>query len=595
MNFRFLVIVFSLSISQSVAASTLLTSFSTDSMTDGFVSTGVPGSWSCGEVTSGPFGGEQDPTACGTGLDNNYTNNATDFLLLPPFDVSSAEKPFLKFAHWWNIEAGDEGSVEQLLSDGSWEQVDLVYGYPGGESHLLGDGGWVDAWVDLLDIEDTSSLRFALRSNQGVTGDGWFVDNLEVWDGDIVPPILENLTILGDTEVITQPYSVTVLAFDNQQLNSVELKYTVDGGALSSVPMTDVGGGAFQAQIPAQEPDTSVEYWVEAQDDTHLTVSPISGTNNFRVRLPAPQGLSGLDEVIHDDSVWLDWEPPVSIHTLYSYGIYRAGEWVDTAFEPFFQVNLYGDNLDIFTVVANYELESGEIVAGDHSNSWSVDAAVPMIVSVAPSLIYQGDTVHLQIVGSNMLFVQEEVEITVDVELEILQIEIESVDRALITMYVAPDAMIGPRSVHVNSGESLGLLVEAFTVVSGDDLPRIDEIVPNGLRQGQSEVVEFKMSSPMDIAPLVDLGPGVVVDSVELSAPNIVTAMVSVAVNAPLGARAAVMDDGVRAITGLDFSVRDQILEPVGCHSVKSSDRSGNWWLLLMCFATIIGRRSALR
>jgi hypothetical protein len=595
MIFRCLLIALPFAMSQSVTASTLLASFSTDSLTDGFVSTGIPGSWNCGEVTSGPLGGEQDTTACGTGLDGNYTNNASDFLRLPPFDVSSVDEPFLKFAHWWNIEVGDEGMIEQLLSDGSWEQVDLVYGYPNGEPHLLGDGGWVDAWVDLLDIEDTSKLRLKLHSNQAVTGDGWFVDNLEVWDGDIVPPILESLTILSDTEVITQPYSVTVRAFDNQQLETVELKYTIDGGAISSVTMTDVGGGAFQAQIPAQSPDTLVEYWVEAQDEIQLTAAPLLGTYNFRVRLPAPEGLSGPDEVIHDDSVWLSWSPPVSTHALYSYGIYRDGELVDDAYEPFFQVDLYGDNLDIFTVAARYELATGEIVEGDHSNSWSVDAAVPMIVSAAPSLVYQGDTVHLQIVGSNMLFVQGEVEVTVDSEFEILQVEIENVDVALITMYVSHDAMIGPRSVYLNSGDSLGLLVEAFTVVSGDDLPRIEEIVPNGLRQGQSEVVEFIMSSPMDIAPLVDLGPGVVVDSVELSTPNIGTAMVLVAVNAPLGARPAVMDDGVRAITGLDFFVRDQINESTGCHSVKASDRSGNWWLLLMCFATVIGRRNALR
>ena len=584
-----------LALFQPVAAATLLASFPTDSMNAGFVSSGIPGSWDCGEVTSGPLGGEQDTTACATGLAANYTNNAADFLRLPAFDLGLVTEPFLRFSHWWEIEVGDEAVVERQLGDGSWEQIELVYGYPGGVDHLSGDGGWVDTWIDLYGISDTSDLRLVLRSNQGVTGAGWFVDNMEVWDGDIVPPVLEDLSVLSDTEVVTQPYSVTVTALDNQELDAVNLNYVIDGNSIFTQGMSDAGGGSFQGQIPPQGPDTLVQYWVEAQDGVHSSLAPLVGTNSFRVRLPAPEALSGPDEVIHDDSVWLDWQAPVSIHPLFSYGVYRSGEWLMDAYEPFVEVDLLGDSQDSFTVAGNYELPSGEVVSGDHSNSWSVNAAVPAILSADPSLVYQGDTVHLEVVGANMLFVQGDVEVTIDSYIEILAVQIENVDRARITMYVPPDALIGPRSVYAYSGDSNALLTEAFSVVSGDDLPRIEEIIPNGLRQGQSDTVEFTLSTPISAAPLVDLGPGVVVESVDWTAPDRVIATVSVDSKAPLGERDAVLDDGIRAITGVEFDVRDQVVEPVGCRSATSGGRHGVWSLLALCLAAVMRRRNALQ
>jgi hypothetical protein len=582
-----------LALSQPATAASLLETFSTDSMEAGFVSSGIPGSWACGEVTSGPLGGEQDTTACGTGLTANYINNAADFLKLPEFDLVSVPEPFLKFSHWWEIAAGDEAVVEHQLTDGTWEQLELVYGYPDGFDYLTGDGGWVDTWVDLTGISDTSDLRLVLRSNQGVTGAGWFVDNLEVWDGDIVPPILNNLSDLPDTEVVTQPYPVMVTALDNRQLDSVVLNYVIDGNSIFSQGMSDVGGGSFQGQIPAQDPDTSVQYWVEAQDGTHSSLAPLVGTNSFRVRLPAPEALSGPDEVIHDDTVWLDWQMPVSIHPLFYYGVYRSGEWLLDAYEPFVQVDLLGDGQDIFTVAGSYELPSGEIVEGDHSDSWRVNSAVPVILSADPSLVYQGDTVHLVVVGTNMLFVQDDVEVTIDSNIEILAVEVDNVDRALITMYVPSDAQIGPRSLYVYSGDSNALLPEAFSVVSGDDLPRIEEIIPKGLRQGQSDSVEFYLSTALSAEPLVDLGPGVLVESVEWTAPDRVTAVVSVDPKAPLGDRSAVLDDGIRAITGAEFDVRDQIIETVGCRVAPNGRQRGVWSLIALCLATIVRRQTA--
>jgi hypothetical protein len=155
--------------------------------------------------------------------------------------------------------------------------------------------------------------------------------------------------------------------------------------------------------------------------------------------------------------------------------------------------------------------------------------------------------------------------------------------------------MVGPRSVYAYSGASNALLTEAFTVLSGDELPTIVEIVPNGLRQGQSDIVEFRLSSPLEASPLVDLGPGVLVESVDWSAPDLIRVTVSVDINAPLGERVAVLDDGVRAITGVNFDVRDQIVEPVGCYSAKPHRTSGVWWLMALSLGALIGRRSALR
>ncbi|MFN0150005.1 MAG: FlgD immunoglobulin-like domain containing protein [bacterium] len=50
--------------------------------------------------------------------------------------------------------------------------------------------------------------------------------------------------------------------------STVELAYRVNGGAFTTVGMTDNGGGAFSASIPAQAQPAVVEYYIAASDST---------------------------------------------------------------------------------------------------------------------------------------------------------------------------------------------------------------------------------------------------------------------------------------------------------------------------------------
>ncbi|MDO9171275.1 MAG: agmatine deiminase family protein [bacterium] len=57
-----------------------------------------------------------------------------------------------------------------------------------------------------------------------------------------------------------------VTAHSGEALTAVDLVYRPAGGAWTSVPMTDLGGGARLGRIPAPDADTDVEYYVLAAD-----------------------------------------------------------------------------------------------------------------------------------------------------------------------------------------------------------------------------------------------------------------------------------------------------------------------------------------
>ena len=67
---------------------------------------------------------------------------------------------------------------------------------------------------------------------------------------------------MGD---LAQPLGDTALA-------SVDLQWSVAGGAVTTVPMTNVAGLVYHAEIPAQPVGTEVEYAVEVADAAGRTV-----------------------------------------------------------------------------------------------------------------------------------------------------------------------------------------------------------------------------------------------------------------------------------------------------------------------------------
>jgi hypothetical protein len=95
------------------------------------------------------------------------------------------------------------------------------------------------------------------------------------------------------------PVTVRATVDDRSEagLASVELRYRVDGGAWTTVPLTGVGGDEYEAEIPAVATDATIDYSVLASDLTgreegHPRTAP-DGWHTFRM-LGDPTGIEAL-------------------------------------------------------------------------------------------------------------------------------------------------------------------------------------------------------------------------------------------------------------------------------------------------------------
>jgi hypothetical protein len=86
---------------------------------------------------------------------------------------------------------------------------------------------------------------------------------------------LHFIEFTGITKLVTTtdevgPYVIDadIVASFNPPLSAATLRYRVDGGAIQSVPMTNIGGDTYSARIPGQSAPAGIEYVVSAQDSS---------------------------------------------------------------------------------------------------------------------------------------------------------------------------------------------------------------------------------------------------------------------------------------------------------------------------------------
>jgi carboxypeptidase T len=122
----------------------------------------------------------------------NYSNNQTNIMTLQgTINLSGFQNPMLKFWTKWAIEAGyDFGQVEASSNGGSsWVPLQGEYTRPGSGQGVQPSGqpgydgvrtNWVEENMSLAAFIGINNLkiRFEFRSDQGVTDDGWYVDDV---------------------------------------------------------------------------------------------------------------------------------------------------------------------------------------------------------------------------------------------------------------------------------------------------------------------------------------------------------------------------------------------------------------------------------
>lgn len=148
------------------------------------------GEWEWGEPSPpiAPYSGDR---IWGTDLDGTYENRTLSTLTLPVVDLTDLASATLAFHHALQCEPEYDGGWVEASTDAgaSWDLLvpDTGYDMPiaasGGQPAFSGgDGAWRLAEFNLSAYLGLASvmLRLQFASDEGVTGPGWFIDDLSV-------------------------------------------------------------------------------------------------------------------------------------------------------------------------------------------------------------------------------------------------------------------------------------------------------------------------------------------------------------------------------------------------------------------------------
>ena len=159
---------------------------------DWFANNGV---WEIGLASEGPV--DTTNLVAGTVLDGLYPQEANSRLISPgiqlPSDTSLGnDKIRLQFDHWYNFNSSDFGVVEISTDGVSWEPISDGGPFMGNSS------GWQPVLVpDLTTYAgEEIFLSFLFVSTDQSVDDGWFIDNIEVFQEE--DPISNGMDSFGD-------------------------------------------------------------------------------------------------------------------------------------------------------------------------------------------------------------------------------------------------------------------------------------------------------------------------------------------------------------------------------------------------------------
>jgi len=190
--------------------------------------------------------------------DGNYSN--FDDAALVTKEISLLPNSELHFWHWMHAEtsnyyqgyAYDGGIVEISVNGGEWQQIEPVGGYdyvlmggsgnplPEGTPVFSGSADWAEVIFDLSDYYGNVRFRFRFTSDQGVTDEGWYIDDVYISqnptpDIDIDP---NSFTLLLETnEVVVE--TLTIINAGTATLDFAATVYTepTKGIGKTDVPM----------------------------------------------------------------------------------------------------------------------------------------------------------------------------------------------------------------------------------------------------------------------------------------------------------------------------------------------------------------------
>jgi MYXO-CTERM domain-containing protein len=204
-----------------------------------------------------------------------------------------------------------------------------------------------------------------------------------------------------------------------------------------------------------------------------------------------------------------------------------------------------------------------------------------------PDEAWPEDSVRLLLTGTYLVLVDGEVSVDLGAGVEVVGVEVRDVDTAWIDLYVDPSAAAGPRTLTLQSGPVTLEVPDAFDVLDGGGRPRLDAVDPEFVRQGVETELVFTIVGGLEGLPTVDLGEGVIVESVWVEG-DTVHVLCAVANDAALGERVPTIDDGVRVLDGVRFEVKDGVAPAA---DVCGPPAAPSGWLGLGGLVLLVRRR----
>ena len=556
--------------------------------TDGlFVHGGSPDLWEWGSPTSEPGSCHGGLGACWcTGLDSDYGTDSFDTLTFASHDLTGIADPRLTMVHWYDIDTmGDFGQLQYDDGSGNWTALSPTLG--GGDGFSGMTMGWRTVYFDLSGLPDLERVRAVLVSDDSINRPGWCIDDVQVWDGDIVPPVIIPTDWPEDTQDIDGPYELTATVEDDDAVAQVSVHW-LDGVAEQEAAMIQNQADAWSFDFPIVEPGTTIEWWITAEDATGNVAA--SDTASFRVYLAAPMNLRTPAGRLVGPSVPLRWDEPEpddeNPHTVVAYRLYRD----DMALFP----DIMGTSTiaevltseSVFEVSAIYTTSLGAL-EGDRSAPLAVSVSLPTVDPLVPDSGWPGETLRIELTGTYLQMVDGDVTLDLGDGIAVGLGSVTDVDRATFEISIDEDAEAGTRIATLQSGELEVEIASAFAILDGDR-PSLRSVEPDSLRQGSHGTVVVTLDHLPADTPVVDLGEGVVIESTTAQGQS-VTLEVTVLADAPVGERPIVVDDGERILEGLEFTVRDQAVRAdKNCATGPGASIAS----VLVAFALAVARRS---
>ena len=231
------------------------------------------GSWGLGTVAASA------PTAFTDSPDGDYPNSADlTFRLAEPLDFSDVTAATLTFNARWDVEdVYDWATVELSVGGGAWTALSGAHTTLGGGNGVQSEGGpgydgVQDTFVaETMDLgaaagADEVRIRFRLRSDGLVRGDGFIVDDVEV------SKLVNGLIVSADRTPAARAFSLGAPR-PNPSAGAVRLTATLPAGA-ATVAVYDVLGRRVATLLDGVVPAGARELRWDARDASGAPAAP---------------------------------------------------------------------------------------------------------------------------------------------------------------------------------------------------------------------------------------------------------------------------------------------------------------------------------